>query len=253
MTGFRAVIAEDEAVLREGIRKLLDELWPSLDICGLAENGIQALEMISTLKPDIAFLDIKMPGMTGIEVAKRAAGIAKIVFVTAYDQYAVEAFEAEAVDYVLKPLSEARFGRSIQRLQERLGDPAAQAEGGSRVQRLIKILESRTPPEYLRLVKVRLGTDIIFVPVSEALFFRADEKYTTVQTTKKSYLLSTSIKTLEAQLDPEQFWRVHRNAIVNSERIERVTRTLSGQMLINFRESEEQISVSRTYEHLFRP
>lgn len=253
MRAIRAVIAEDEAVLREGIRLLLEKLWPSLTVCGLAENGNQALEMISTMKPDVAFLDIQMPGMTGIEVAKRVVGISKVVFVTAYDQYAVEAFETEAVDYVLKPLNESRFSRSIERLQERLAATTSQADADSQLQRLIKVIESRTAPEYLRLVKVRLGTDIIFVPVSEALFFRADEKYTTVQTPKTGYLLNTSIRTLEAQLDPDQFWRVHRNAIVNTERIDRITRTLSGQMLINFRNSDEQLPVSRAYEHRFRP
>jgi DNA-binding LytR/AlgR family response regulator len=253
MRAVTAVIAEDEPLLREGLRVLLEKLWPALTIGGMAENGQQALDIISSRKPDIAFLDIRMPGLTGIDVAKRIAGQCMVVFVTAYDQYAVEAFETEAVDYILKPLSEARVSQCVQRLQARLQAPGSPSDTGVKLERLIQVLENRAEPDYLRLVKVRLGADILFVPVYEALFFRADEKYTTVQTTKTSYLLSTSIKALEAQLDPGRFWRVHRSAIVNVERIARITRTLSGQMQVHFRESDERIPVSRAYEHLFKP
>ncbi len=257
MKTIRAIIADDEEILRTGITVLLNRMWPDLDICGQAENGAQALSMIQSQKPDIAFLDIQMPGMTGVEVAKKVLGTTKVVFITAYDQFAVEAFESEAVDYILKPVSEQRLGKTIDRLKKQLTASTRDNQGQGResvldLKKIIQVLENRAAPEYLRLIKVKTGTDLRFVPVSEIVYFKAEDKYTIVLTGQKEFLIKTPIRDLENRLDPENFWRVHRSTIVNIEKIKKITRSFTNQMMVNFQDTSETIAVSRSFEHLFK-
>ncbi|MCG8634551.1 MAG: LytTR family DNA-binding domain-containing protein [Desulfobacterales bacterium] len=254
MKEIRAVIADDEEVLRTGIANLLNRMWPDLDICGQAENGVQALSMIQSQKPEIVFLDIQMPGMTGVEVAKKILGMTKVVFITAYDRFAVEAFESEAVDYILKPVSEQRLGKTIDRLKKQL---AARTHDQDResvpdLKKIIQVLENRAAPDYLRLIKVKTGTELRFVPVSEIIYFKAEDKYTVVFTGQKEFLIKIPVRELENRLDPDNFWRVHRNAIVNVEKVKKITRSFTNQMMVNFQDTRETIAVSRSFEHLFK-
>ncbi len=256
MNTIRAIIADDEEILRTGITAHLNRLWPDLEICGQAENGAQALSMIQSQNPDIAFLDIQMPGMTGVEVAKKVLGITKVVFITAYDQFAVEAFESEAVDYILKPVSEKRLGKTIERLKKQLTastrDQVRSLESAPDLKKIVQVLENRAAPEYLRLIKVKTGTDLRFVPVSEIIYFKAEDKYTIVLTSQKEFLIKTPIRDLEKRLDPDNFWRVHRSAIINIEKVKKITRSFTNQMMVNFHDTSETIAVSRSFEHLFK-
>lgn len=252
MTKWTAVVADDEENLRAGISLLLEKLWPDLKVVGQARNGIEALSMIEEKQPDIAFLDIQMPGMTGIAVAKKVFSFCKVVFVTAYDQYAVQAFENEAVDYILKPAGEERLQTTIDRLKKHL-EPGKKDPGAyDNLQKVIQVLENRQTPDYLRLIKVKTGSDLRFVPVSEIFYFKAEDKYTVVQTATREFLIKTPIKDLEIRLDPTTFWRVHRGAIVNIDRIEAIKRSFTNQMMIGFDAIEQTIAVSRSYEHLFK-
>ena len=252
MTRFTALIADDEENLRLGIKEMLNRLWPELTISAMAQNGIEAVEIIRRLRPNVSFLDIQMPGMTGVEVARQTAGTTKVVFVTAYDQFAVEAFENEAVDYLLKPLTEERLDKTILRLKNRLDRPEKAFELEMKMKNIVRILEHRSPPDRLRLIKVKTGSELRFIPVSEVVYFKAEDKYTIVQTQDREFLIKTPIKTLESRLDPDQFWRVHRGAIVNINKILKIKRSFTNQMHIAFAGLSTTIPVSRSFEHLFK-
>ncbi|MCG8641294.1 MAG: LytTR family DNA-binding domain-containing protein [Desulfobacterales bacterium] len=252
MRKWTAIIADDEENLRIGIAGMLEKLWPELEIVGQAENGPDALSLFEKESPDMAFLDIRMPGMNGVAVAKRISPRCKVVFITAYDQYAVQAFESEAVDYILKPPTMERLQTTVSRLKKQL--EAGTGPAGSRrdIDKVIQVLENRQDPDYLRLVKVKTGTELRFVPVSEVIYFKAEDKYTVVQNPDHEFLIKTPIKELEERLDPKTFWRVHRNAIVNVDRIKVIKRSFTNQMVIGFDSTDGTIPVSRSYEHLFR-
>ena len=250
-----ALIADDEEMLRLEIKQKLNRLWPELEICAMAKNGIEALEMIQRLRPTVAFLDIQMPGMTGVEVAKQTMGTTQVVFVTAYDQFAVQAFESEAVDYLLKPLMEDRLVRTIARLKHQLTPAEPPAEPPlaleMKMKQIVRILENRSPPDRLHLIKVKTGSELRFIPVSEVIYFKAEDKYTIVKTQDREFLIKTPIKTLAFQLDPERFWQVHRSAIVNIDKILKIKRSFTNQMQIYFAGCADTLKVSRTFEHLF--
>lgn len=252
MKPITAIIAEDEENLRTGMSVLLGRLWPELKIAGFARNGVEAVSLIENKQPDIAFLDIKMPGMTGVEVAKKVAGACKIVFITAYDHFAVQAFESEAVDYILKPLTSKRLETTIARLKRQLDTQDSLMGFDLKIEKVIQVLENKKEPDYLRLIKVKTGSEIRFVPVSQVLYFKAEDKYTIVQTASNEFLIKTPIKVLENELDSKQFWRVHRSAIVNIERVQTIKRSFTNQMMIGFDRTDHTIAVSRAYEHLFK-
>ena len=252
MKQFTAIIADDEENLRIGMGLLLERLWPELKILGQAQNGIEALSLINKKKPDIAFLDIKMPGLTGVKVAKKVSNVCKVVFITAYDQFAVQAFESEAVDYILKPLTPKRLETTIARLKNQLDDQDRPRDFDAKMKKIIQVLENKDVPEYLRLIKVKTGSELRFVPVSQVLYFKAEDKYTIVQTAVNEFLIKTPIKELDNELDPNQFWRVHRSSIVNIERIQTIKRSFTNQMVIGFDQTDHSIAVSRSYEHLFK-
>lgn len=252
MKSMRILIAEDEIPQQDNLISMLKIYSPRIVIAGIASNGNDALKLVETLKPDAVFLDIQMPGMTGLEVARKISGQAMLVFITAYDQYAVKAFENEALDYLLKPVTAERLQKTIERLEKHVHQSATAPELFVRIERVLKVLENSTPMEYLKLIKVKTGTQINFIPISKVIFFLASDKYTLVQTAEKEYLITTPIKELENQLDPGSFWRVHRNAIVNVVKIDRVQRSFTNQMLIGFNHIKERIKVSRRYESLFK-
>ena len=247
-----AIIAEDEENLRTSLITMLEKLWPELHICGEAENGSEAIDLIEQEDPDIVFLDIKMPEISGIQVAQKISRKQKIVFVTAYDQYAVQAFEREAIDYILKPITEERLAKTIGRLKNWSTPPDGEPLLSDNISRLIKILDKQAPADKLRVVKVKTRTGIQFIPVSHIYFFKAEHKYTTVQTTKSEFIIKTPIKELESRLDADRFWKVHRSAIVNIDKIYKIQRSATNRMVITFANTDKSVTVSKAYEHLFK-
>ena len=250
MTKIRAVIADDEGALRSYLKKKLLAAWPEAVVCGEAQDGAAALQMIDRERPDVAFLDIRMPGLSGIEVARKAAWKCPVVFITAYDKYAVEAFENEAVDYLLKPVSAERLEKTVKRLQERMAANMPGADTAALLEKLSLALETR--PAFLQWIKAQHGSGVRLVPAGDVCYFKAADKYTTVRTRDGETLIRKSIKELEDELDPECFWRVHRGAIVNVKAIQNVSRSLAGTCSIKFKEIPDQLLVSRAYSHLFK-
>lgn len=249
MKQIRAVIADDEEALRDHLRKKLSSLWPGLVIAGEARDGVEAARLIEDLKPDVAFLDIRMPGLSGIEVAKKIAGASLVVFITAYDKFAIQAFESQAVDYLLKPVIDERLEKTIERLKERLSSPA-QPDFAAVLEKVS--LSLRKAPAHLQWVKAQHKDGVRLIPVGDICFFRATDKYTTVRTRDGEFLIRKTIRELEEELDPDQFWRVHRAALVNVRAIRSVSRSVAGTSLIRFRDIPDQITVSRAFSHLFK-
>lgn len=254
MMRVKAVIADDEEVLRKHLKSQLSRVWPELEICAEAENGLEALALIEKHSPNIAFLDIRMPGLSGMEVAKKIAGRCCVVFITAYDQYAVEAFETEAVDYLLKPVIHNRLERTVKRLKagiEGRGGPET-PDLASAVNRLLERWDNRESPGYLRFIRAQQGDGIRFIPVEEVIYFKASDKYTLVITKGGESLIKKPIKELTDELDPDRFWRIHRGTIVNVSCIEKIGRSLTGRFTIRLKNLSETLTVSRTYTHLFK-
>jgi DNA-binding LytR/AlgR family response regulator len=253
MTRIRAIVADDEDQLRKHLRSQLEEVWPDLTICGEARNGQEALELIEQCRPEIAFLDIRMPGLSGIEVAKKIAGSCRVVFVTAYDQYAVEAFEHAAIDYLLKPVTHERLARTVKRLKDQitlsLKPPVAVTEI---VERLLASLSQRQTPQYLQFVRVQQGDGIRLIPVEEVYYFKAGDKYTMVITKENESLIRKPIKELADELDPQNFWRIHRGTIVNVQCVAQVSRSVTGRGAVRLKGRPESLVVSRQYIHLFK-
>ena len=249
---YKAVIADDEKELRTYLRSLLSETWPDLVIAGEAANGREALALVQSEHPQIAFLDIKMPGLTGMDVAKRIAGLCHIVFVTAYDRYAVEAFEREAVDYLLKPVSKERLTQTVHRLKERLESASSPPQLTEVVEQVLARLPAQAGRDYLRWIKTQHKDSIRLIPVEEIDYFQADDKYTLVMTKGGESLIKKSIKELAEELDPAQFWQIHRGTIVNVSRIDGVSHSLTGRGIVKLKERAESLTVSRNYLHLFK-
>jgi len=253
MTHIKAIIADDEKQLRVHLKSLLFDLWPDLIICGEAGNGQEALELIEKNRPDIAFLDIKMPGLSGMEVSKRIAGLCWVVFITAYDKYAVEAFENEAIDYLLKPITHKRLERAVRRLQKQIAasikPPSDMTEV---VERAIARLYKKGKPGYLRWLRAQHGDGIRLIPVDEVCYFKASDKYTLVLTKEGELLIKKAIKELANELDPNQFWRIHRGTIVNAHYITKVSRSLTGRGVVKLKDRPELLTVSRSYINIFK-
>ena len=250
---YKAIIADDENELRTYLRALLSETWPDLVICGEAANGKEALELIESTNPQIAFLDIKMPGFTGMDVAEHIAGICHIIFVTAYDRYAVEAFEQEAIDYLLKPVSKERLMRTVQRLKDRLESTSLSSQQlNEAIKQIISKLPGEPGRDYLRWIKTQYKDSVRLIPVEEIDYFKSEDKYTLVMTKEGESLIRKSIKELMDELDPAQFWQIHRGTIVNVSRIDKVSHSLTGRGIIRLKERAELLTVSRNYLHLFK-
>ena len=209
--------------------------------------------MIETERPQIAFLDIRMPGLTGMDVASKIAGICRTVFITAFDQYAVEAFEREAVDYLLKPVSKERLTQTIGRLKNQLdASPEPPEQLAEVVEQLLSKLPSRGGPGFLRWIRTQHKDSLRLIPVEEVDYFRAEDKYTLVITREGESLIKKSIKDLAGELDPGQFWQIHRGIIVNVSRIDKVSRSLTGRGTLKLKDRPELLTVSRNYLHLFK-
>jgi DNA-binding LytR/AlgR family response regulator len=247
MSNPRAVIAEDEPLLRHDLRATLMALWPDLDIVAESPDGIAACRALDELTPDVMFLDVEMPGMSGIEVARRASRKCHVVFVTAYDKYAVSAFEQGAIDYILKPFTAARIAESVSRLRDRLSQ--APADLDDIVERLIA---RRASVEYLRWVTASQGTNVCIITIDEVLYFKAEHKYTIVITAEGEAIMRMPIKDLFEKIDPRMFWQVHRATLVNVNAIAGVARDFRGRMSVKLKGRKETLPVSEPYMHRFR-
>lgn len=242
-----AAIAEDEPHLRADLRAKLTTLWPELTLVGEAEDGVQALQVLDTQSPDVFFLDMNMPGLSGIQVAARANGRCHIVFVTAYDEHAIAAFEQGAIDYVMKPVSMARLAIAVARLKERINSSPTNLAG------LIQALGYPQPAkrQYLRWINASRGNEVRLITVDEVCYFQADAKYTMVVTADREALIRRSIKELVAELDPDMFWQVHRSTIVNVNAVASLQRGL-GNPELRLKQRKETLTVSAPYAHLFK-
>lgn len=254
----RAIIADDERLMREQLRSRLTEVWPELEIVAEARNGEEAVTAVAEHAPDLAFLDIRMPGMTGIEAARAIGAACHIVFITAYNEYAVDAFEQGAVDYVLKPAERDRLEITVARLKKRLGHrPHDLADLLTRIEaKLQGEGEGAAAPAAgrgsLQWIQASVGQQLRLIPVADILFFTSDEKYTRVQTESFEALIRKPIKELVEELDPRKFWQIHRSTIVNADAIAAVTRDFRGRQLVQVKGRTDKLEVSRNYTHLFK-
>jgi len=248
MSAVKAVIAEDESVLRVELKEMIAKLWPELVICVEAEDGVEALRAIDEHAPHILFLDIQMPEMSGLEVAKHASGKCHVAFVTAFDKYAVAAFEQGAVDYVMKPFSLPRLATAVARLKDKVASAPARIDG------LLEKLEHLTvgTKEYLRWINASQGNDLRLITVDEICYFKADGKYTLVVTRDNESLIRRPIKELAEDLDPKIFWQIHRGTLVNVNAVAGVTRELGGHLYVRLKQRKETLPVSEPYMHLFK-
>ncbi|MBB3119322.1 LytR/AlgR family response regulator transcription factor [Pseudoduganella violacea] len=245
-----ALIADDEEPMRDLLRSRLREAWPELEIVAEAGNGIEAIALAGQHQPDIVFLDIRMPGLSGIEAARMLFNRCHIVFITAYDQYAIEAFEQGALDYLLKPAGGERLKTTCARLQARLGQQPNDIE-----RQLSQLLQKNQPAkaaDYLHWIQAQVGNSLRMISTREILFFRADEKYTRVQTAQGEVLIRKTLKELEEELDPDEFWRIHRSTLVRVDAISEVTRDLRGRQMVRVKNFPEELEVSRGNTHLFQ-
>ncbi len=260
-----ALIADDEPHLVKALQAQLATLWPVLQIVGTARNGIEAAEQIASLNPDLAFLDIQMPGLTGLEVAQGIEGATRVVFVTAYDEFAVQAFEHEALDYVLKPVKAERLQRTIERVQRALASDADEPQDGAQLlaalQRLLPgapaapVTTTATQGGFLRWVRASRGDFMQQIAVADVLYFHADDKYTCVRTATAESLIRAPIAELAAQLDPALFWQVHRSTIVNLQHLDGTRRDEASRLFVRIKGAAGQfheLPVSRAYVHLFK-
>jgi len=250
-----ALIADDEPLLRERLAAHLSRLWPELQIVAQARNGREAVEFFDEHQPDIVFLDVHMPGLNGVEAARAIKGRAQIVFVTAYDQYAVQAFEHGAVDYLVKPFEEARLLETVERLRDR--SKPALAAGADMLSPLLEQLAERVReqspgPKHLQWIKASVGNSVRLIPVEEVIYMRSDEKYTLVVWAGGEALIRKTIRELADELDPERFVQIHRSVIVALHHVSQVVRGLNETADVHLRGRAEVLPVSRSYLHVFR-
>jgi DNA-binding LytR/AlgR family response regulator len=271
----RAVIADDERLMRDQLRARLEQVWPALDIVAEAKNGLEAIQAVKDHQPDVIFLDIRMPGLTGVEAAKEIAQLdlgeeallPEMVFITAYDQYALDAFEQGVVDYVLKPAEPERLRLTAERLQKRLMQRAAEdnielaplvshgSVGAASVQQLLHVLSAQLkgqPTQYLSWLQALVGQSIQMVSVDDVLFCVSDDKYTRVQTLKQEFLIRKPIKELVEELDPKVFWQIHRSTLVSVKAIAGVQRDERGRQEVLIKGRTDRLVVSRSASQLFR-
>ncbi|GAB3456130.1 LytTR family DNA-binding domain-containing protein [Massilia terrae] len=247
-----ALIADDEEPMRAQLRTRLAAAWPELQIVAEAANGVEAVALAKEHQPDIAFLDIRMPGMTGIEAARELYNRCHIVFATAYDQYALDAFEQGAMDYLLKPVSPERLATTCERLRQRIA--TAPKDIGAQLAQLTEVLKGggEKKKSYLRWIQAQVGGSLRMVSTREVLFFQSDEKYTLVQTATAELLIRKTLKELVDELDPDEFWRIHRSTLVRVDAIASVSRDERGRQMLKLRGYPGELEVSRNHAHLFQ-
>lgn len=273
----KAIIADaDESAIRS-LESLLSEVWPDLVICGRAQNGRQVLEVIERHQPHLAFLDVRLPGICGMQVARKVAGVCLVIFITSYDHYAVNAFDSGAVDYLVRPVERSRLEKAINRAQRilaaslsppwyfgrRAGEinsfpvelTGSHHPAGYDFPQLLEQLRSSFPPkphDYLRWLRVQHRDGVLLIPVDEVCYFKAGDKYTAVVTKKGESLIKKPIKDLATELDPNHYWRIDRGTIVNVSQIDKVSRSATGRGTVKLKERPELLHVSRSYLHLFK-
>jgi DNA-binding LytR/AlgR family response regulator len=251
-----ALIADDEPLLRERLRSHLGRLWPELQVVAEARNGREAIELFERHEPEVAFLDVHMPGQNGIDAARSIARRADIVFVTAHERYAVQAFEQGAIDYVVKPFEEARLADSVARLRSRLAAPQRPAPGfDAALDRLaaeLKLRSGGATPKYLRWIRASLGSSVRLIPVEQIAFLRSDEKYTLVAWEGGEALIRKTIRELADELDPDAFAQIHRSVIVNLRRVAQVDRGFNETAEVRLKDRGDVLPVSRSFLHVFR-
>jgi DNA-binding LytR/AlgR family response regulator len=264
----RALIAEDEPLLAAGLQAELAALWPELHVAAVVGDGASAVERTLALRPEVCFLDIRMPGASGLEAAQAlaedwptGAPFPLVVFVTAYDQYALQAFDAQAVDYLVKPVDRMRLAACIGRLRSRLADRADRTAPADTLQRSVEQLRALlgatavpAPPTTPRLevIQAQVGAVVHLVPVDEVIYFEAADKYVRVVTAEREHLIRLALKDLLPQLDPQVFWQVHRGTVVQARRIVSARRDESGKVFLSLRGRQESLTASRLYAHLFK-
>jgi len=268
----RALIADDERLMREQLRARLHEVWPELEVVAEAKNGLEAVALTAQHHPDLVFLDIRMPGMNGVDAARQIAQLpagdeasdgwigCEVVFITAYDRYAVEAFEQGVVDYVLKPAERERLALTVERIRKRLAQRGASQQppstGSAEMQQLLLRLAAQINPNAaaskLKWIQATVGQQIQMIPVEDVLFFISDEKYTRVQTATLEALIRKPIKELVDELDMNLFWQIHRATLVNTKAIAGVSRDLRGRQLVSVKGHPEKLEVSRSFSGLFK-
>jgi len=250
-----AILADDEQNLTDYLKSRLAAFWPELNIVATAANGAEALRLIDDHAPDIVFLDIKMPGLTGLEVANRIDKKTHVVFVTAYDQYAVEAFDQQALDYLLKPVMDDRLQRAITRLKDKLAKKETPQDITAILSSLSKVLP-QNKSAYLRWIRASVGELTKQIPVEEVLYFQAQDKYVSVYVKEGvrevEALIRTPLSELIEQLDGDAFWQIHRSIVVNVSRIAGTTRDVMGHTIVKIKDSKAELQVSRAYTHLFK-
>jgi DNA-binding LytR/AlgR family response regulator len=247
----RALIADDEPHLAENLRTRLGVAWPELEVLPLAANGLEALRSIEEHEPEIAFLDIRMPGLTGLELAHRLDAKTHVVFVTAYDQYAVEAFDRDAVDYLLKPVADERLARCVERLKAKI----AHAEKPPALEEVLARIARALPAGgggRLRWIRALKGELVQQIAVDDVLYFQAQDKYTCVITRAGESLIRTPLAELSGQLDPEVFWQIHRGTVVNMNAVASTRRDLGGRVFVRLRDGGAELPVSRAYAQRFK-
>jgi len=243
----KAIIAEDEKHLADDLHRRLLRLWPELQIAAIVHDGIEAAAALADIKPDLAFLDIRMPGKSGLDAARSAPAGCRVVFVTAFDDHAVQAFEQAAADYLLKPVSDERLARCIERLKQQ-----AAVAPDDLLLRLQRLLSVPSKPEYLSCLRAQVGQTVRLVPTEDVCYLQSADKYTLLLTSEAEMLLRTPLKELIVQLDPQHFWQVHRGTVVNVRKIVSAHHDLLNKVTLTLRDRPEKVVVSRSYAHLFR-
>ena len=246
----RALIADDEPHLAENLRERVQALWPELSILPLAANGLEALRTINDEEPEVAFLDIRMPGLTGVELARRIDARTHVVFVTAYDQYAVEAFENEAVDYLLKPVTDERLARAVERLKRKVASAEKPPAIDDVLAKIARVLPGAAGK--LRWIRASKGELVQQIAVDDVLYFQASDKYTCVMTREGESLIRVPLAELTGQLDGETFWQIHRATVVNMNEVSATRRDLGGRVFVKLKDGKTELPVSRAYAHLFK-
>jgi DNA-binding LytR/AlgR family response regulator len=243
-----ALIAEDEPLMRERLKEKLAEVWPELTIVAETGDGDEALALIDAHAPTIAFLDIRMPGRTGLDVAAAIGGDCHVVFITAYDKYALAAFDAGAVDYLLKPVEADRLAQTVERVKRNLAKPPADLSA------LLQALRANAqhPPQRLRWIKAAVGKQVKLIAVGDVIYFQSDAKYTRVVLAQSEALIRTPLKDLVAELDPDRFWQIHRSTVVNLDAIASVLREDAERQFVLLKNRPERLPISRQFTHLFK-
>jgi DNA-binding LytR/AlgR family response regulator len=247
-----AIIADDEPRLAEYLKERLAVLWPELVIAGVANNGPDAQALLINEAPDMAFLDIRMPGLSGLDVARAAEAHVHIVFVTAYDRYALAAFERAAVDYLLKPVTDERLAETVARLKGRLATPTPAPDLKAALDAIARLVPTVAGGEKLAWIRASTGQQVRLIAVDDVCYFQANDKYTSVFTADGEALIRTPLRELADQLDARRFWQVHRGTIVNIGFVATTIRDLTGRVTLTLKSRPEKVAVSRAYAHLFK-